>query len=237
MGGQHRTVHIRNTSNRFDQKLIKFVYFVLLTRFFIIRIFVGFLLLQSILRHNTQKRIPNKSSWRFSLLCSCARPIRLFEVYVLQTQFHFYPIFMIISFVLGVLWIFDTFLLPVVYIGVNTIIVLSSLWHALLLELPYTSLHTFLRGHHSIALNNVRVHYYALVYLLSHCYSSFWCLCVHKYKWRVLKGKIKHLTELSATAHTMCTMYIFQTLHFIYSFETHTHASHKTVALLSTMYY
>lgn len=45
IGGQHCNVHIRNTSNRFDQKLIKFVYFFVLTRFFVILNFVGFLLL------------------------------------------------------------------------------------------------------------------------------------------------------------------------------------------------
>lgn len=108
------------------------------------------------------------------------------------------PFFMIILFIFWILWFFIHFFF---HIGVNTIIVFPSLWHSLSLKLLFSSFHLYVFFYEAtiqIALNKVRVHFYAFVYLLSHCYSSFWCFClqradcvqctlccVHKHKWRL----------------------------------------------------
>lgn len=135
-----------------------------------------------LLDFSPQKRITNLSITHIfcMFVCWCACLLRLLELYVLWTHFYFTPF----------LWLhylssesFDFF----IYFFLS---LLSCCLHwsqhdhcfSILMALFVTQIAIFfisyfLRGHHSIALNKVRVHFYAFVYLLSHCYSSFRCLC------------------------------------------------------------
>lgn len=168
--------------------------------------------------------------------------LRRLYVLCVWTHFYFYPFFMIILFIFGVLWFFFHIF---VYIGVNTIIVFPSLWHSLSLELPFSSFRIFFTRPLCDCTKQSTCSFLCVCVLIEPLLFIILALvlqrvdCVYTNMNDVVErqNKASHRAVCNS-AHAQHDVYSFRTLHFIYSRHTHTSPSPmKSLVFLLEMHY